>query len=83
MEAQTPDSFFSGPPVLHHHSPRAKLSLQANDLRLAPTLQKLFPDASPHTNGTTTSPTNGSTTPPEAEDIEIAAEDIDVWVTSE
>ena len=78
-QAQTPESFFTGPPVLYHHSPSAKLSIQSSELSLAPTLIRLFHDASSHTNGAATA-VNGEA---ETEDREISIEGIDVWITSE
>ena len=78
-QAQTPESFFTGPPVLYHHSPSTKLCIQSSELSLAPALVKIFHDASSHTNGATTG-VNGVA---EAEDREISIEGVDGWVTSE
>ncbi|KAL8870391.1 MAG: hypothetical protein Q9174_003557 [Haloplaca sp. 1 TL-2023] len=79
-QSQTPASFYSGPPVLHHHSQSAQLSVNSQDLALSPALSALVPK--PH------SQTNGSTTDPGAADgddtgHEVFIPDIDIWVTSE
>ena len=81
-QAQTPESFFTGPPVLYHHSPSAKLSVQSSELLLAPVFARLFENPehkSPHTNGTAGT-TNGDQ---EEEDQELSTGGIDIWVTSE
>ena len=79
-QSQTPESFFNGPPVLYHHSPSAKLSIQSSELALAPALTKLFEGSSATQNGS--APVVNGDTPP-AEDQELSVEGIDVWVTSE
>ena len=81
-QAQTPESFFTGPPVLYHHSPSARLSVQSSEIHLAPIFARLFEkleNESPHTNGTAGT-TNGDR---EDEDRELSVEGIEVWVTSE
>lgn len=78
-QAQTPDSFFTEPPVLYHHSPSTKLSVQSSELLHAPIIAKLFENETPQTNGSAGT-TNGDR---EGEDRELSLEGIDVWVTSE
>lgn len=84
-QSQTPESFYTGPPVLYHHSPSAFLSLHASDLAAAPALSNLANGAHRSSNGTSTAAVNGDSAAeeagPEDEDIEIAG--VDVWVTSE
>lgn len=86
-QSQTPESFFSGPPVLHHHSPYTTLSLHKSDLDSAPTLSGLVAGAhrSSSANGTSGA-VNGHNHEGEAgeeEDEEIEIAGVDVWVTSE
>ena len=87
-QSQTPESFFSGPPVLYHHSPSATLSLHKSDLESAPILSRLAEGAHKTANGTSSSAVNGNTHHHEEEedaddDEEISIPDIDIWVTSE
>ena len=86
-QSQTPESFFSGPPVLHHHSPYTTLSLHKGDLDSAPILSGLVAGAhrSSSANGTSRA-INGHSHEGEAEeeeDEEIEIAGVDVWVTSE
>ena len=76
--SQTPESFYSGPPVLYHHSAGAKLVILESELRAAPALSSLR-GAPPGINGTAT---NGDAHEHEhGEDVVLS--DIDIWVTSE
>ena len=79
-QSQTPDSFFSCPPVLYHHSPSATLKTQASELVSAPAFRSLFANSEAATNGTAV--VNGVDADIE-EDHEVEAQDVDVWVTSE
>ncbi|KAL8645513.1 MAG: hypothetical protein Q9226_007269, partial [Calogaya cf. arnoldii] len=81
-QSQTPSSFHSGPPVLHHHSPSTTIAINSHDLESAPAFQKLVP---PRRR------TNGSAriaTPDDLEDDpedfghNIEIKDVDIWVTS-
>jgi len=79
-QSQTPESFFSGPPVLYHHSPAATLKTHKSELLVAPALQSLFGDGKTSVNGNTDS--NGH--PPGADDeLEDEAHGVDIWVSSE
>ena len=80
-QSQTPDSFFSGPPILYHHSPSATLKLHSRDLAAAPALSSLAEGAHGHANGTATT-VNGDTGDEEP-DEELEVQGVDVWVTSE
>ena len=79
-QSQTPDSFFSGPPVLYYLSLAATLRTQANELSSFPALQPLFEHGGAPVNGT--GATNGDP-PVEEEDREVEAQGVDVWVSSE
>ncbi len=79
-QSQTPESFFSGPPVLYHHSPAATLKTHASELVTAPTLHSLF--------GLSQAPVNGTAAvnayPHDAEEEhEVEAQGVDIWVSSE
>ena len=86
-QSQTPESFYSGPPVLYHHSPSASLYLHASDLAAAPALSVLANGAHRSANGTAAVAVNGHGTAEEEEeedqDEEIEIVGVDVWVTSE
>lgn len=79
-QSQTPESFFSGPPVLYHHSQAATLRTHASEVVTAPALQSLF-DAS-------RSPVNGDAdmtahSQDAEEEHEVEAQGVDIWVSSE
>ena len=80
-QSQTPESFFSGPPVLYHHSPSTTLLINSHELQTAPAIAEFTDTAPSSTNGTATY-TNGDT---ETEDAgqELSIPDVGVWVTSE
>ena len=82
-QSQTPESFYTGPPVLYHHSPSAILKVHSQDLESAPALVSLFAGAQSKVNGHTS--TNGHTeVEGEEEDgTELEVEDAAIWVTSE
>ncbi|KAL8668511.1 MAG: hypothetical protein Q9168_006865, partial [Polycauliona sp. 1 TL-2023] len=78
-QSQTPPSFHSGPPVLHHHSPSTTISINSRHLQSAPAFHKLIPpprlaNASAHVANDEASEDTGE---------EIAVPGVDVWVTSE
>lgn len=86
-QSQTPESFYSGPPVLYHHSPSASLYLHASDLAAAPALSGLANGARRGANGTAAVAVNGHDAADgedgDDEDEEIEIVGVDVWVTSE
>ncbi|KAL2040528.1 hypothetical protein N7G274_006507 [Stereocaulon virgatum] len=83
-QSQTPESFFSGPPVLYHHSPSATLSLHRSDLDAAPAFSSLAAGTRPHRSSNGTSrPVNGHSHDAEDVDEEYEIPNIDIWVTSE
>ena len=75
-QSQTPESFYSGPPVLYYHSPSAQLVILESELTNSPALSRLADTSS--TNGVTV---NGEGE--EEHEQEKVIEGIDVWVTSE
>jgi len=77
---QTPESFFSGPPVLYHHSPAATLKTHASELATAPALQSLFGPPQAPVNGTADIDTHFQDA---EEEHEIEAQGVDIWVSSE
>ncbi|KAL8876037.1 MAG: hypothetical protein Q9198_005694 [Flavoplaca austrocitrina] len=74
-QSQTPASFHSGPPVLHHRSPSTTILINSNDLESAPAFHKLAPPQ--RSNGSAHAATN------EDEGHEITINGLDIWVTSE
>ncbi|EAW12691.1 Voldacs domain-containing protein [Aspergillus clavatus NRRL 1] len=80
-QSRTPESFHSGPPVLHYHSKHCKLVILERDLLSTPVLTALR-GPSPTANGAGDhAPT---TTDKEVDEgKEIVLDGIDVWVTSE
>jgi len=79
-QSQTPESFFSGPPVLYHHSPAATLKTHASELVTAPALHSLFDLSQAPVNGTAAV----NAYPRDAEEEhEVEAEGVDIWVSSE
>ena len=86
-QSQTPSSFYSGPPVLYHHSPSATLSIRAHDLAAAPALSGLAEGAHRRANGAASVVNGGDGAGEEEveeeEDEEIEIAGVDVWVTSE
>lgn len=79
-QSQTPESFFSGPPVLYHHSPAATLKTHNSELSIAPSLQSLFGDIEAPVNGHT----DGNGRVSNAEEEHVAdVQGVDIWVSSE
>ena len=84
-QSQTPDSFFSGPPILYYHSQSATLQFHAHDLILAPALSNLVSERHRPVNGSANG-INGDGAAEEHDDEndeEIEVQNIDIWVTSE
>ncbi len=78
-QSQTPSSFYSGPPVLYHHSPSTTILINSHDLESAPIFRKLV-SSEQQSNGSAHPATED-----ESEDLghEITIGGVDVWVTSE
>ncbi|KAL8650125.1 MAG: hypothetical protein Q9210_004008, partial [Variospora velana] len=79
-QSQTPSSFYSGPPVLHHHSPAASLLIGSSDLKNNAAFASFAPSSERQSNGTTQGSADGTGN---GEDREVRIEGIDVWVTSD
>ena len=74
-QSHTPESFYSGPPVLYHRAAGTRIIVVKADLDRSPALTKLLGDA--QTNG---SLANGQTG---GDDEVTVVENVDVWVNSE
>lgn len=71
-QSRTPSSFYSGPPVLYHHSQHCKIVILERELLATPALNALRgQDAA------------NSTASQDDEDKEVAISGVDTWVTSE
>ncbi len=66
-QAQTPSTFFGGPPVLYLHAPKAKILVSKSQFEETPVLKRLL--ASQSADGT-------------EESDEVAIYNVDVWVSS-
>ena len=74
-QSQTPDSFYSGPPVLYHHSANAQLLILRSELVCSTALRRLalsvvIDRIRPNGNA-------------DQDDNEVVLPAIDLWVTSE
>ncbi|KAL9019641.1 MAG: hypothetical protein Q9185_003106 [Variospora sp. 1 TL-2023] len=78
-QSQTPFSFYSGPPVLHHHSPAASLVIGSSDLKNNAAFASFALSSEGQSNGTTQ---GSADRPGNGEDREVRIEGVDVWVTS-
>ena len=74
-QSRTPSSFYSGPPVLYHHSQRCKIVILERELLATPVLNALRGQEG--ANNTT------SQGQEDGDEKEVAISDIDIWVTSE
>ncbi|KAK4697564.1 chloride channel, nucleotide-sensitive, 1A, partial [Lecanoromycetidae sp. Uapishka_2] len=81
-QSQTPESFFSGPPVLYHHSPSTTLLINSHDLEAVPALAELVSGAQRSTNGTS-GHINGDEGGGEDMGQELSIPNVGVWVTSD
>ncbi|KAL9594990.1 MAG: hypothetical protein Q9219_006718 [cf. Caloplaca sp. 3 TL-2023] len=79
-QSQTPTSFYSDPPVLHHLSPSSTLIIQSTDLHNAPVFSALASHSKQQINGSAPPSTDDD---PDDESHEIRIEDVDIWVTSD
>lgn len=76
-QSRTPESFYSGPPILHHLSERCKVVILEKELSSTPALSGLRPSS----NGQGAS--NGPSGFQVSEDGMFVIDDVNVWVTSE
>ncbi|KAI4173435.1 MAG: hypothetical protein LQ343_002968 [Gyalolechia ehrenbergii] len=79
-QSQTPSSFYTGPPVLHHFSPSSTLCINSTDLQNAPAFSTLASHTKQQANGSTPAPADTSS---EDEGHEVRIQNVDIWVTSE
>jgi nucleotide-sensitive chloride channel 1A len=84
-QSRTPESFYSGPPVLHYHSDRCKVVILESDLTASPALKALRGPVVANTNGGAGNNVNGAQEGEGEtnEDKEIVIDGVDVWVASE
>lgn len=75
-QSRTPSSFYSGPPVLYHHSQRCKIVILERELLATPALNALRGQEAV---------SNGATNQDQQDDDEkeVAISGVDTWVTSE
>jgi nucleotide-sensitive chloride channel 1A len=78
-QAQTPSSFYTGPPVLYYRCTGASLSILRSDLESSPALSKLN---APATGATSNALANGRSNGTH-EDDEVVITNLDCWVSSE
>jgi hypothetical protein len=74
-QSRTPSSFYSGPPVLYHHSQRCKIVILERELLANPALNALRGD-----NAANSITSQGQQ---DSDEKEVAITDVDTWVTSE
>ena len=79
-QSQTPESFYSDPPILYHHSPSATLQLRASNVVVAPVFSG-FAGGAPINRANGSATANGDHE--EEEDRELSIPNVDIWVTSE
>ncbi|KAL8786053.1 MAG: hypothetical protein Q9213_003036 [Squamulea squamosa] len=78
-QSETPSSFHSGPPVLHHHSRSTTITINSQELESAPAFQNLVPTHQ-RSNGVAHSPAEDESENP---GHAITIQGVDVWVTSD
>lgn len=71
-QSRTPSSFYSGPPVLYHHSQRCKIVVLEREILASPLLNALRGDTAAN-----------SVTSQDGDEKQVAIADVDIWVTSE
>jgi nucleotide-sensitive chloride channel 1A len=81
-QSHTPESFYSGPPVLHHFSQGCKIVILDRDLRSSPALSGLR-GGSAGAAGSDVGAANANGEEGSGEDKEVIIEGVDVWITSE
>jgi chloride channel, nucleotide-sensitive, 1A len=68
-QSQTPESFYSGPPVLHYGKATARVVITREEATRSPAIEKIFV-----TNEVSSSDTSADT---------LVIKDVDIWVSSE
>ncbi|KAL8922302.1 MAG: hypothetical protein Q9208_005272 [Pyrenodesmia sp. 3 TL-2023] len=79
-QSQTPSSFYTGSPVLHHLSQSTTLLISSTDLKNTPAFANLARPSGRQTNGSAHAPADDIAP---AEDHQVKIEGVDIWVTSE
>lgn len=75
-QSRTPSSFYSGPPVLYHHSQRCKIVILERELLATPALSALHGQGGANNSA-------ASQNQQDSDEKEVAISDVDIWVTSE
>ena len=80
-QSRTPASFYSGPPILYHHSKQCKVVILNTDLHASPVLRSTLLQRSPE--GVASAPNGSSRNEETRNEDEVVIDDVDIWVTSE
>ncbi|KAJ6185696.1 hypothetical protein N7519_006997 [Penicillium mononematosum] len=75
-QSRTPSSFYSGPPVLYHHSQRCKIVILERELLATPALSALRGQDGANDSAASRNQQDG-------DEKEVAISDVDIWVTSD
>jgi nucleotide-sensitive chloride channel 1A len=75
-QSRTPSSFYSGPPVLYHHSQRCKIVILERELLMTPALNALRGQDGANNSAASQNQQDG-------DEKEVAISDVDIWVASE
>lgn len=75
-QSRTPSSFYSGPPVLYHHSQRCKIVILERELLATPALNALRGQDAVNNSA-------ASQDQQEGDEKEVTISGVDTWVTSE
>ena len=85
-QSHTPASFYSGTPVLHHHTQNCRVLVLQSELHNSPALEGLIPDGDhglSNGQGTDVDGDGAGLAHEESADREILIGGIGVWVSSE
>ncbi|KAJ5470223.1 hypothetical protein N7530_007580 [Penicillium desertorum] len=75
-QSRTPSSFYSGPPVLYHHSQRCKIVILERELLTTPALNALRGQDGANNSAASQNQQDG-------DEKEVAISDVDIWVASD
>ncbi|OQE22674.1 hypothetical protein PENFLA_c012G05017 [Penicillium flavigenum] len=75
-QSRTPSSFYSGPPVLYHHSQRCKIVILERELLASPALSALRGQGGADNSAASQNQQDG-------DEKEVVISDVDIWVTSD
>jgi chloride channel, nucleotide-sensitive, 1A len=82
-QSRTPESFYSGPPVLHFHSDRCKIIILESDLTASPGLNAMRGSPISNDDAVNGSRHDASYVQDAEQEKEVVIDGVDVWVTSE